>query len=81
MINYAARDSWAFDFIWWKFLDERYFGQNDDQDHRARLHLLSEAQKTAMDALVVTKADERLHRRIFEWDEGSAAARIDGLLA
>lgn len=41
MINYAMRDSWAFDFIWWKFLDERHFGPNEDQDHRARLDLLS----------------------------------------
>lgn len=81
MVNYAVRDSWAFDFIWWKFLDERYFGPNGDQDHRARLHLLSEVQKAAMDALVTAKAHERSHRRIFEWDEGLAAARVDGLLA
>lgn len=80
MINYAVRDSWAFDFIWWKFLDERYFGPNDDQDHRARLHLLLEVQKEAMDTLVTAKAEERSYRRVFKWDEDLAAARVDGLL-
>lgn len=81
MINYAARDSWAFDFIWWKFLDERYFGPNDDQDHRARLHLLSGIQNAAMDNLVTAKAEERSHRRVFEWDEDVAVARVNALLA
>ncbi|KID99301.1 phosphotransferase family protein, partial [Metarhizium majus ARSEF 297] len=28
MLNYAARKSWAFDFIWWKFSDEKYCGSN-----------------------------------------------------
>jgi hypothetical protein len=45
MLNYAARRSWAFDFIWWKFLDERYFGPNENQDYRARLELPSEPQR------------------------------------
>lgn len=81
MVNYAVRDSWAFDFIWWKFLDERYFGPNDEQDYSARLHLLSEVEKAAMDNLVTAKAEERSHRRIFEWDEDLAAARVGGLLA
>ena len=81
MINYAVRDSWVFDFIWWKFLDERYFGPNDNQDHRARLHLLSEVQKAAMNALVIAKAEERSRRKVFEWNEDLAAARVDRLLA
>ena len=32
MISYAARKSWDFDFIWRKYLDESYFGSNDNQD-------------------------------------------------
>ncbi|KAI5860384.1 phosphotransferase family protein [Durotheca rogersii] len=81
MVNYAVRSSWAFDFIWWKFLDERYFGPNEDQDHRARLHLLSEPQKAAMSDLVAAKADERLRRMVFEWDEALAVDRLNRLLA
>lgn len=80
MVSYAVRDSWAFDFIWWKFLDERYFGPNEDQDHRARLHLLTEAQKARLSELVAAKADERADRGIFEWDEALAAARVQAML-
>ena len=81
VVNYAARDSWAFDFVWWKLLDERYFGPNEDQDYRARLHLLSGAQKTAMDRLVTSKAEDRSHRKLFEWDDDLAAAQVNKLLA
>ena len=81
MVNYAARDSWAFDFVWWKFLDEQYFGENEDQDYRARLHLISGAQKAAMDSLVISKAEERSHRKMFEWDDDLAAAQVIKLLA
>ncbi|KAL1865594.1 hypothetical protein VTK73DRAFT_5133 [Phialemonium thermophilum] len=80
MIDYAARDSWAFDFIWWKFLDERFFGPNEDQDYHARLDLLSDEQKQAMEALVAAKAEERNVRRRFKWDENLAAARVARLL-
>lgn len=34
-----------------------------------------------MSELVATKADDREDRRIFEWDEASAAARVNSLLA
>lgn len=81
MVNYGVSDSWAFDFIWWKFLDERYFGPNEAQDSRARIHLLSESQKAGMSELVATKAGEWANRRIFEWDEASAVARVGSLLS
>jgi hypothetical protein len=80
MLHYAARDSWAFDFIWWKFLDESYFGHNETQDHRARLELLSEKQKVAMDVLVAYKADERSDSKVFVWEEGAAADRLAGVM-
>ncbi|KAH7157881.1 hypothetical protein B0J13DRAFT_650610 [Dactylonectria estremocensis] len=28
----AIRKSWAFDFLWWKYLDESYFGPNETPD-------------------------------------------------
>ena len=34
-----------------------------------------------MNALVITKAEERSHRKVFEWNEDLAAARVDRLLA
>ena len=81
MINYAVRDSWAFDFIWWKFLDERCFGPSDNQDYHARLYLPLAVQKAVIDTLVIDKADERSHRRVVEWDNDLAAARVDEPLA
>ncbi|KAI9162701.1 Low-affinity potassium transport protein [Paramyrothecium foliicola] len=30
-LNYAARKSWAFDFIYWKYLEERFFGERKEK--------------------------------------------------
>jgi hypothetical protein len=44
MVRYAARNSWAFDFIYWRYLDPMYFGDNENADYRARVpHFESEA--------------------------------------
>ncbi|KAI1410869.1 phosphotransferase family protein [Hypoxylon sp. FL1857] len=64
MVKYAARKSWAFDFIWWKFLDENYLGPNEDQDHKARLGHLSEAQREVMEAFVTQKMEERTNEKL-----------------
>lgn len=58
MIGYAARKSWAFDFIWWRFLDESYFGPNENQDCQARLDLLSAPQRKAMEGFAARKMEE-----------------------
>lgn len=46
-LDYAARKSWAFDTIYWKYLDERFFGERErdilkEDLWRTRVHLLSE---------------------------------------
>jgi hypothetical protein len=80
MANYAARKSWAFDFVWWKFLDESYFGPNEDQDCQVRLLLLSEPQKEVMEGLVAQKMEESRHKKIIEWEDKHAADRLAELL-
>ncbi|KAI0457333.1 phosphotransferase family protein [Xylaria acuta] len=55
MINYAARSSWEFDVIFWRFWDAMYFGPNEEADHRARLGLLIRNEIEAMEPLVKTK--------------------------
>lgn len=55
LVNYAARKTFAFDYIWWKFLDEEFFGENPERDHRRRLNLLSEKQKEVMERFVHRK--------------------------
>lgn len=44
-IMYAARNNFAFDVIYWKNIDRRFFGPTDEDDNicdvwRKRLHLL-----------------------------------------
>lgn len=80
MVNYAARKSWAFDFIWWKYLDESYFGPNEDQDYKARLGLLSESQREAMEPYVSQKMKESEERRMVNWTDEEAAARLAEVL-
>ncbi|RDL36432.1 uncharacterized protein BP5553_05784 [Venustampulla echinocandica] len=54
-LNYAARKSWAFDSIYWKYLDERFFGNRGSvQNHelwKARLGLLTDNERAAMGPL------------------------------
>ncbi|KAB5576254.1 phosphotransferase family protein [Coniochaeta sp. 2T2.1] len=80
MLNYAARKSWAFDFIWWKYLDREYFGPNDNQDHSDRLGLLSEPQRNVMEAFVARKMEVSKNRDIVKWEDGHAADYLAKLL-
>ncbi|KND88441.1 hypothetical protein TOPH_07035 [Tolypocladium ophioglossoides CBS 100239] len=76
MINYAARNSWAFDFIFWRFLDSSFFGHNEDREYHARLNLLTKEEIEAMETLVKIKMEERKVRKLVEWDHNSAVAQI-----
>ncbi|KAI0408163.1 phosphotransferase family protein [Xylaria palmicola] len=76
MINYAARNSWEFDFLFWRFLDPRYFGPNEEGDHHARLGRLSEKEMEAMEPFVETKMAESKGRALVHWDHDSAAAQL-----
>lgn len=80
MVNYAARKSWAFDFIWWKFLNEKYLGPNEDQDHPVRLNFLSAPPRTAMQTFVAQKIEESKNREIVKWEDGHAADYLAKLL-
>ncbi|KAI1376982.1 phosphotransferase family protein [Hypoxylon crocopeplum] len=80
MLSYAARKSWAFDFLWWKFLDKSYFGPNENQDYQARLELLSEPQRAAMDAFVARKMEESRNREIVKWTDEQAGGCLDEVL-
>ncbi|KAI0837383.1 kinase-like domain-containing protein [Hypoxylon sp. FL0890] len=80
MANYAARKSWAFDFIWWKYLDETHFGPNENQDHPARLGVLSEKQAKVMDTFVERKMKEKENREIIKWEDKDAVDYLNGFL-
>ncbi|TVY39704.1 hypothetical protein LSUB1_G006866 [Lachnellula subtilissima] len=84
-LNYAARRSWAFDTIYWKYLDERFFGEREedvptDELWKTRVHLLSEEERAAMEPLVQTKIEESKNRILVEWDGEEAKKRLSSLL-
>ncbi|TRX91444.1 hypothetical protein FHL15_007668 [Xylaria flabelliformis] len=76
MISYAARNSWEFDGLFWRFLDPMYFGPNEDADHRARLGLLSQKELEVMEHVVKTKMEESKERILVHWDHDDAAAQL-----
>lgn len=84
-LDYAARKSWAFDTIYWKYLDERFFGERErnipKQDlWRTRVNLLSEEERAAMEPLVQTKMEESKERVLVEWDAVEARQRLSSFL-
>jgi len=74
ILSYALRDFWAFDYLWWTFLDERFFGPNEERDHKARLDLLTDAQRKVMEEFVERKMREKEEGGIAHWTEEEAAA-------
>ncbi|KAK7727625.1 hypothetical protein SLS63_007067 [Diaporthe eres] len=84
-LDYAARKSWAFDTIYWKYLDERFFGERERDFPkkdlwRGRVHLLSEDERAAMEPLVQTKMQESQERVLVEWDAEDARRRLSSFL-
>ncbi|KAH0599418.1 hypothetical protein MHUMG1_02205 [Metarhizium humberi] len=84
-LSYAARKSWAFDAVYWKFLDERFFGaRGDGVDKgdlwRTRVHLLNDGEREAMESFVERKMGEMGDRRIVDWDPDEAKRRYSELL-
>jgi hypothetical protein len=84
-LNYAARKSWAFDTIYWKYLDERFFGKRGyyapaEELWKSRVHLLSEREQIAMEPLVRTKMGESKERVLVGWEAVEARQRLSSFL-
>lgn len=84
-VNYTARNSWAFDAVYWRFLDERFLGERagdiiDEALWKTRFDLLSEAERDAMEPFVEGKRLESTKRMIVDWDPMEAKARMSELL-
>ncbi|KAF9767157.1 hypothetical protein IL306_000333 [Fusarium sp. DS 682] len=84
-LSYAARKSWAFDAMYWNFLDERFFGDRDpgvvkDGLWKTRIDLLSDGEREAMEPFIQRKMAESKERCIVEWDEMEARKRFSELL-
>ncbi|KAH8598501.1 hypothetical protein B0O99DRAFT_591776 [Bisporella sp. PMI_857] len=84
-VTYAARKSWAFDTIFWNYLDESFFGRREDRVEKnelwkTRVHLLSEGARNAMEPFVERKIEEMKERKLVEWDPEEAKGYLAELL-
>ncbi|KAI1816473.1 phosphotransferase family protein [Poronia punctata] len=75
-ISLAARNSWEFDSLYWRLLDLKFFGDNEEGDYHARLDLLTSEQREAMEPFVKTKMAESEQRILVNWEHESAVARL-----
>lgn len=68
-VIYAALHSFAFDAIYWRKIDPRFFGPSEDPEEawKERLDLLNEKEKYDMEQLVARKQKE-MKTRILAWD-------------
>lgn len=55
---------------------EGFFGESEDWDYHARLHLLTEREREAMEPFVAVKIEEGRERVLVAWDEEGAVARL-----
>ncbi|KAI0483672.1 hypothetical protein F4859DRAFT_528999 [Xylaria cf. heliscus] len=76
MINYAARNGCVFDHLYWKYIDARFFGPNEKEDHRARLTLFTEKEIEAMESFVKRKMKEKEGWKYIDWDALNMPAEL-----
>ncbi|KAG9250826.1 phosphotransferase family protein [Emericellopsis atlantica] len=74
-LAYAARKSWAFDGIFWRSLDERFFGKNAG-GFIERLKLLPSKQVADMEAFVERKMREREECTLIDWYAEDAESKL-----
>jgi len=84
-LNYAARKSWAFDTVYWKYLDERFFGEREEEVPaeelwRTRVELLREDERAGMEEMVRIKMEEAKERVLVEWEDEEARERLSSFL-
>ncbi|KAH8661724.1 phosphotransferase enzyme family protein [Ilyonectria robusta] len=84
-LNYAARKSWAFDTVFWKYLDERFFGTRERNvpEHelwKTRIDLLGEGERRAMEPFVKRKMEESKERILMDWNPAEAKKLVTEIL-
>lgn len=84
-LNYASRKSWALDTIYWKYLDEKFFGEREkdipfEELWKVRINLLTEEEQVAMHLMVRTKMEESKARILVQWEAEEARKRLSSFL-
>ncbi|PYH91907.1 hypothetical protein BO71DRAFT_37162 [Aspergillus ellipticus CBS 707.79] len=78
-IAYAARQSFAFDEIYWQKIDPRFFGPTDSTETawKHRLNLLDEKERDEMERLVALKLGQ-MQDRVLAWDPDERTKSLQG---
>lgn len=77
-VAYAARKCFAFDAVFWKKLDGRFFGPgtNDEDDRwKERLHLLTEDERADVEKVVEKKMKE-MGTMVLAWDPDEVNPKV-----
>ncbi|EMR71663.1 putative phosphotransferase enzyme family protein [Eutypa lata UCREL1] len=84
-LDYAARKSWAFDTIFWKYLDERFYGERPvgvakKGLWKTRVDLLSEEERVTMEVFTQRKMEESKKRILVDWDDAQVKEGMSEVL-
>ncbi|KAJ6440186.1 phosphotransferase family protein [Purpureocillium lavendulum] len=74
-LAYAARKSWAFDGIFWRTLDRRFF-RDGGGDLKRRLDLLPLEQVNAIEGFVERKMQEKEEYTLVDWYADGAESKL-----
>ncbi len=74
-VTYAAYKTWSFDGIFWRYLDERFFGKSEG-GFEERLKLLPREQVHAMEAFVERKLKEKDENTLIDWYAPDSEAKL-----
>ncbi|KAL4785307.1 kinase-like domain-containing protein [Aspergillus varians] len=69
-IAYAARNSFAFDLVYWNKIDQRFFGETSsavEDVWKERIRLLESGERDEIEELVAVKVEE-METRVLAWD-------------
>ncbi|KAB5530465.1 hypothetical protein GE09DRAFT_393036 [Coniochaeta sp. 2T2.1] len=80
-VNFAARKPYSFEPMYWKQIDERFYGPNPRGGYKDRLALLSERARKRIDWLVAQKMKEDKEKKLVDWTGDKARAYACAVLA
>ncbi|KAF2741758.1 phosphotransferase family protein [Sporormia fimetaria CBS 119925] len=77
-IDDAVRRSWAFDAVFWTYIDPNLFGGNGlDDQYEDRLMLLDKEEREGIDEFVRRKVEEGKERKLRDWDSEPCLKRME----
>jgi hypothetical protein len=79
--NYAARKPYSFEPMFWKMIDERFYGPNKRGGYEDRLALVPETARRRIEWLVKRKMKEDQDYRLVDWTHGNAKAYVGAVLS